>query len=742
MQLPESLLTAFTSHFGGSPSHVAHAPGRINLLGEHVDYNHGWVLPAAVNRYVSFAARRSATHHWLAVDLPESLQAPSLGQPGPKAWANYFLGVIDAFERRGVPVPPLDLAFSSSIPMGAGLSSSAALCSGFALLLQEFCSSAFSRKDLALIAQESEHRFAGVHCGLMDQYASLFGVSESIVFLDCLSLTHEIIPAHLPGHSWLVVDSGVKHAHAEGAYNARRAAAEAALAALQAAAARTDVGTSYPESASTEDSAPRISTWREVRPQDLASLAEAPEAQQRAARYIVGELARSQEAVEALRSGDAPHLGQLLSATHAGLRDDYAVSCDEMDALVERCLAAPGVLGARQMGGGFGGCALVLLEDAAAERLASALEKDYPAVYRFDLVDGAHAAPVAPRFDPAEHPHRRHNPLLDEWVLVSPQRGKRPWQGAVEAPETVKAPSHDPSCYLCAGVTRQGGTVNPTYSGTYVFDNDFPAFGAGGATEWDARMEGVQTSPFFKLQPERGVNRVVCFSERHDVTFAELSDAERLAVFHTWQAQSRALGERQDLQYVQIFENKGAAMGCSNPHPHGQIWAQHSVPSLVARTYTHLLAHHQKTGQTLLSDYAAAEVQAGERVVYENAHVLALVPYWATWPFETLVIQKRPCAHVEDVLPEEAKSWAEALGVVTRAYDGLFGVSFPYSAGFHQAPHDGQRHPEWNLHWHAYPPLLRSATVKKFLVGYELLAEAQRDLTPEQAAERLRACLS
>jgi UDPglucose--hexose-1-phosphate uridylyltransferase len=728
VHLPESLLTAFTSHFGGPPSHVAQAPGRINLLGEHVDYNHGWVLPAAVNRYVSFAARRSATHHWLAVDLSESLQAPPLGQPGPTAWANYLLGVIDAFERRGIPVPPLDLAFSSSIPMGAGLSSSAALCSGFALLLQEFCSSAFSRKDLALIAQESEHRFAGVHCGLMDQYASLFGVSESIVFLDCLSLTHEIIPAHLPDHTWLVVDSGVKHAHAEGAYNARRAAAEAALAALQAAATRGGATT--------------ISTWRDVRAQDLTSLAEAPEAQQRAARYIIGELARSQQAVEALRSGDAPALGQLLSATHAGLRDDYAVSCDEMDALVERCLAAPGVLGARQMGGGFGGCALVLVEDAAAEGLSSALEKVYPAVYRFDLVDGAHAAPVAPCFDPAEHPHRRHNPLLDEWVLVSPQRGKRPWQGAVEATETVKAPSHDPSCYLCAGVTRQGGEVNPTYTGTYVFDNDFPAFGGGGMAESGSRTEGVQASSLFKMQPERGVNRVVCFSERHDVTFAELSVAERLAVFHTWQAQSRALGERQDLQYVQIFENKGAAMGCSNPHPHGQIWAQHSVPSLVARTQTNLLAHYQKAGQTLLTNYAAAEVQAGERVVYENAHVLALVPYWATWPFETLVIQKRPCAHLEDVLPEEAKSWAKALGAVTRAYDGLFGVSFPYSAGFHQAPHDGKGHPEWNLHWHAYPPLLRSASVKKFLVGYELLAEAQRDLTPEQAAERLRACLS
>jgi len=726
VQLPESLLTAFTSHFGGPPSHVAQAPGRINLLGEHVDYNHGWALPAAVNRYVSFAARRSATHHWLAVDLPEAVQAPSLGQPGPKAWANYLLGVIDAFERRGIPVPPLDLAFSSSIPMGAGLSSSAALCSGFALLLQEFCSSAFSRKDLALIAQESEHRFAGVHCGLMDQYASLFGVSESIVFLDCLSLTHEIIPAHLPGHTWLVVDSGVKHAHAEGAYNARRGAAEAALAALQAAATRGGTSESI--------------TWRDVRAEHVASLADAPEAQQRAARYIVGELDRSQQAVEALRSGDAPALGQLLSATHAGLRDDYAVSCDEMDALVERCLAAPGVLGARQMGGGFGGCALVLVQDAAAEGLASALEMDYPAVYRFDLVDGAHAAPVAPRFDPAEHPHRRHNPLLDEWVLVSPQRGQRPWQGAVEASETMQAPAHDPNCYLCAGVTRQGGSVNPDYTGTYVFDNDFPAFGAGAAT-LGAQREGVQTSPFFKMEAERGINRVVCFSERHDVTFAELSDAERLAVFHTWQAQSHALGERQDLKYVQIFENKGAAMGCSNPHPHGQIWAQYSVPSLVARTHTHLLAHYRKTGQTLLTDYAATEVQAGERVVYENAHVLALVPYWATWPFETLVIQKRPCAHLEEVMPEEAKSWAEALGAVTRAYDGLFGVSFPYSAGFHQAPHDGQGHPEWNLHWHAYPPLLRSATVKKFLVGYELLAESQRDFTPEQAAERLRAQL-
>ena len=716
MTLPDSLFAAFEAQFGVPPSHGASAPGRINILGEHVDYNHGWVLPAAVDCAVYFAASRANHHSWYAQDLEEQHQPADLKQPGECNWANYLLGVIDAFERRGISVPPLSLAFNSTIPMGAGLSSSAALCSSFALLLQEFCSTAFSRTELALIAQESEHRFAGVHCGLMDQYASLHGVAHSALFLDCLTHHHQVIPAHLPRHTWLVVNSGVKHAHAEGAYNARRAAAEAAFASLQAAA-------------------PELSTWRDVRVQDLERLREAPEAQQRAARFIVGELRRSQEAVEALQSGDAEKLGRLLLETHAGLRDDYSVSCEEMDALVDYVSGQKGVLGARQMGGGFGGCALLLVQEKQVDVLARNLEATYPAVYRFNLVDGAHAGPLAPEFDVHEHPHRRYNPLLDEWILVSPQRGKRPWQGAVESPVKEVLQQHDPGCYLCAGVTRQGGATNPNYRGVYVFDNDFAAFGAGG----DASRE--QEGGFFQTKPERGINRVVCFSERHDLTFAKLHDMERLDVFVAWQRQSRSLGERQDIHYVQIFENKGAAMGCSNPHPHGQIWAQDSVPSLVSRTHNNLRAYFEKNGQSLLSDYIREEALAGDRVLFENEHLVALVPYWATWPFETLLVQKRPCAHLEDVAPYEAEAWAMALGRITQAYDRLFGVSFPYSAGFHQAPHDGLQHPEWNLHWHAYPPLLRSASVKKFLVGYELLAEAQRDLTPENAAERLRACL-
>lgn len=640
MTLPDSLLAAFKAQFGIPPSHGAMAPGRINMLGEHVDYNHGWVLPAAVDRAVYFAASRANHHSWYAQDLEEEHQPILLNQPGECGWANYLLGVIDAFERRGIPVPPLSLAFTSTIPMGAGLSSSAALCSGFALLLQEFCGTTFSRKELAFIAQESEHRFAGVHCGLMDQYASLHGVADCILLLDCLTNTHTVVPAHLPGHTWLVVNSGVKHAHAEGAYNARRAAAEAAFAALRAAA-------------------PELSTWRDVRPMDLERLREAPEVQQRAARFIVGELRRSQEAVEALKAGDSKRIGDLLVETHAGLRDDYAVSCTEMDALVDDALGHEGVLGARQMGGGFGGCALILVQ----EKQVNALERDFrgkfPEVYRFTLVDGAHAAPLAPEFNVFEHPHRRYNPLLDEWILVSPQRNKRPWQGAVESPVNHAVEQHDPDCYLCAGVTRQGGETNPEYRGVYVFDNDFPAFGAGGTAPRHPD-EG-----FFQAKPERGINRVVCFSDRHDVSYSELSDAERLAVFQTWQGQSKALGERQDIHYVQIFENKGAAMGCSNPHPHGQIWAQDSVPSQVARTQTNLLAYFEKNGRCLLSDYAQEESLSKERVLFENEHLMALVPYWATWPFETLLVQKRPCKQIEDATPQEAEAWAMALGRIS-----------------------------------------------------------------------------
>lgn len=331
-----------------------------------------------------------------------------------------------------------------------------------------------------------------------------------------------------------------------------------------------------------------------------------------------------------------------------------------------------------------------------------------------------------------DHPHRRYNPLLDEWILVSPQRAKRPWQGQNEVISDEKKPEYDETCYLCPGNERINGGTNPKYESCYVFDNDFPAL-LKNEVSFDLQQEDL-----FKINPERGINRVICFSPKHNVTLAEMQITEIENVIKVWKEQYLELGAIDYINHVQIFENKGSVMGCSNPHPHGQIWAQSSLPTQVKKTQDNLLKYYQKTGKSLLKDYVDNELQKKQRIIAENEHFVLLVPFWATWPYETMIISKRHFSNIAEITEEEIKSYAEMIHIITVKYDNLFKTSFPYSAGIHQAPTDGLSHDEWHFHMHFYPPLLRSATVKKFMVGYELLAEAQRDLTAEQSAEILR----
>ncbi|MFC3852003.1 UDP-glucose--hexose-1-phosphate uridylyltransferase [Salinispirillum marinum] len=333
-------------------------------------------------------------------------------------------------------------------------------------------------------------------------------------------------------------------------------------------------------------------------------------------------------------------------------------------------------------------------------------------------------------FQRTEHAHRRRNALTGDWVLVSPHRTKRPWQGMQEDNAWEVRPQHDPSCYLCPGNARSGGQKNPDYADTFVFTNDFPAL-------QESTPEAPESvDPLFQTVAESGTSRVICFSPDHSKTLPLLSDAEMQAVVRLWIEQTAELGET--YTWVQVFENKGQAMGCSNPHPHGQIWAQHGMPTLAqaedARQREYFLNH----GMPLLWDYTQKEMAFGERVVDQNEHWLVVVPYWAAWPFETLVIPKAKRSRLTEIHEAEQSSLGDILRALTARYDNLFHCSFPYSMGWHGAPFNGQDNSHWQLHAHFFPPLLRSATVRKFMVGYEMLAETQRDITPEQAAERLR----
>lgn len=331
----------------------------------------------------------------------------------------------------------------------------------------------------------------------------------------------------------------------------------------------------------------------------------------------------------------------------------------------------------------------------------------------------------------SDQSHRRYNPLTGEWILVSPHRTKRPWQGKQENAGNDERPSYDEKCYLCPGNERNGGEINPAYTETFVFQNDFAAILPTHTTD-DFQDDLLQATG------EKGICKVICFSPDHSLTMPEMTVEALTNVVNVWQEQFNELAAQDFIHNVQIFENKGAIMGCSNPHPHGQIWAQSAVPQEISKKTAAQEAYYAKHGKSLISRYLEQELEKKERIVCENEHFVGVVPFWAVWPYETMLIPRRHFASIADMSAAEKQSFADLLKEVTVRYDNLFETSFPYSAGMQQRPTDGKPHEGWHFHYSFYPPLLRSATVKKFMVGYEMFANPQRDITAEQAAKTLR----
>lgn len=330
-----------------------------------------------------------------------------------------------------------------------------------------------------------------------------------------------------------------------------------------------------------------------------------------------------------------------------------------------------------------------------------------------------------------DYSHKRYNILTKEWVLVSPHRSKRPWQGQEEELSELSRPSYDESCYLCPGNTRANGKVNPLYENVFIFNNDFAAL--------------QEDSPDFELndgllqaRSEKGICKVVCFSPDHSKSLADMSSDEIQQVVKAWKQEYKSLGSNELINYVQIFENKGSIMGCSNPHPHGQIWSQSSLPNEVEKKDISQREYFTNKGRSLLADYLDQELKNNERILYENDSFVVLVPFWAIWPYETMIVPKDHHEHIGVLDEAEELAFADAISKITKAYDKVFNCSFPYSAGIHQAPTNGKENTHWHFHMSFYPPLLRSASVKKFMVGYEMFGSPQRDITAEQAARRLK----
>jgi len=327
--------------------------------------------------------------------------------------------------------------------------------------------------------------------------------------------------------------------------------------------------------------------------------------------------------------------------------------------------------------------------------------------------------------------HRRKNLLSGEWVLVSPHRTQRPWQGQVDDAVEEAMPAYDPGCYLCPGNERAGGKLNPDYVGGFAFDNDYSALSSESCVE-------QESSPLLVAQAETGICRVVCYSEQHHLRLASMDEAGVTRSLNLLFDEFRQLDKEPGVEYVQIFENRGQMMGCSNPHPHAQIWATSSIPVEPAREWQTQSEYFALNSRRLLLDYLQAELEAGERLVFSNQHAVSMVPYWACWPYETLLIPRRPVGGPDEMFSDEVAGLAQVLRHTLLSCERLFSTAVPYSMGFHPRPSDGAEHPEWQFHVHIYPPLLRSASIRKHMVGFEMLGTPQRDLTPEAAAARLR----
>lgn len=333
--------------------------------------------------------------------------------------------------------------------------------------------------------------------------------------------------------------------------------------------------------------------------------------------------------------------------------------------------------------------------------------------------------------DLQDYSHKRFNILTGEWVLVSPHRAKRPWQGQNESVTNENRPAYDANCYLCAGNTRASGEQNLNYKDVFVFTNDFSAL------QSNSKQFNVNNG-LFVAESEQGICRVVCFSPDHSKSLADMDVKDIEKVISAWKNEYKDLGSKENINYVQIFENKGAVMGCSNPHPHGQIWSQSTLPNEVDKKDQRQQIYYDQKKKSLLGDYLQQELESKERIIYQNNHFVVLTPFWAIWPFETMIIPKKQQTNISELNEAQSMSFADAIAKITRAYDKLFSCSFPYSSGIHQAPTNGEPNNHWHWHMSFYPPLLRSATVKKFMVGYEMFGSPQRDITAEQAANRLK----